>query len=546
MKNSAFLFIIVFILSLVLNANSQSIWQADDISATDKREVQPDVAVQPDGTAHFVFVKETGKIKGNVGHDIFYANTQGNVLSVPQQLTNLCTSVALPTIALDAGGHVHVIFEKPCSRALAYLNNVGGSFSTPIEMTFGTISVPREFDLDIDATGNAHIVYFGAVDGVWHIFYATNSSGSFEVIDLGNFGFDKGALFPTVEEKDGIVHIAFKGAFSTETVSFYQNIYYINNFGGSFPTANPTLVVDNSPYNQNPTISVDNAGTVHIVHDISRVLGIQYSQNSSGVFQTESVLAPGFAGNAHALGPENEIGIVSNTDGPTLDDMVYTTNKTGAWITEPITAAESGTRRSEGQRGIAIDGSGYVHVVGTINRINGRKDNFDVRYFTTNPNFIPGGDTGGGLMHIAAIDVNTRAKGKNVNGVATVTVVDENNNPVEGATVSGAWSGLTTDSDNLLTGPDGTDSANSNKVNKSSSGNFTFTVTDISKSGWTYDANANVENSDSAPWNLLGKGMATNSKSSVQRCQDSCKIIPILLIHKQKYNSRFQSKPRFC
>jgi hypothetical protein len=99
-------------------------------------------------------------------------------------------------------------------------------------------------------------------------------------------------------------------------------------------------------------------------------------------------------------------------------------------------------------------------------------------------------------MHVADIAMSTKVAGKNVNGIATVTVVDAGGAPVEGATVFGHWSGLTSDSDSGGTVADGTVSLSSDKL-KNPSGTFTFTVDNITKAGWTYDFAANVETSDS-------------------------------------------------
>jgi endoglucanase len=100
------------------------------------------------------------------------------------------------------------------------------------------------------------------------------------------------------------------------------------------------------------------------------------------------------------------------------------------------------------------------------------------------------------VMHVAGIVMSTRTRGKNVNAIATVTVVDADGIPVEGATVSGHWSGLTSDSDSGITVSDGTVSLDSDKV-RNANGTFTFTVDNITKAGWTYDFGANVETSDS-------------------------------------------------
>jgi len=100
------------------------------------------------------------------------------------------------------------------------------------------------------------------------------------------------------------------------------------------------------------------------------------------------------------------------------------------------------------------------------------------------------------VMHIANIAMSTKTAGPNVNGIATITVVDVDDVFVEGAAVSGHWSGLTGDSDSGVTNSNGSVSLRSDKK-KNVSGTFTFTVDDITKDGWTYDSEANVETKDS-------------------------------------------------
>ncbi|MFH1782581.1 MAG: S8 family serine peptidase [Candidatus Omnitrophota bacterium] len=99
-------------------------------------------------------------------------------------------------------------------------------------------------------------------------------------------------------------------------------------------------------------------------------------------------------------------------------------------------------------------------------------------------------------MHVANIAMSTRRTGVNVVATATITVVDADNDPVVGATVSGSWSGLTSDSDSGATGTSGVISLSSNKV-KNPNGTFTFTVENITKDGWGYDSADNLETSDS-------------------------------------------------
>ncbi len=101
-------------------------------------------------------------------------------------------------------------------------------------------------------------------------------------------------------------------------------------------------------------------------------------------------------------------------------------------------------------------------------------------------------------MHVKSIDMSLKKAGINVNAIAAVTIVDATTKPVGGATVSGHWSGATTDTDSGITDINGQVSLKSDKVRNPAGGTtFTFTVDDVTKDGWTYDSSANVETSDS-------------------------------------------------
>jgi subtilisin len=100
-------------------------------------------------------------------------------------------------------------------------------------------------------------------------------------------------------------------------------------------------------------------------------------------------------------------------------------------------------------------------------------------------------------MHVSSIDMSTKTTGVNTNAIATVTVVDADGDQVEGATVSGNWSGLTGDSDVGTTDANGNVVLVSDRV-KRANGTFTFTVTNVVKTDWTYNQDAS-ETSDSIP-----------------------------------------------
>jgi hypothetical protein len=101
-------------------------------------------------------------------------------------------------------------------------------------------------------------------------------------------------------------------------------------------------------------------------------------------------------------------------------------------------------------------------------------------------------------MHISDIKMELKMAGPNVNASATVTIVDTYGMPVSGATVSGHWSGATSDADSGVTDSSGKVTLKSDRLRDPASGaTFTFTVDNVVKAGWSYNPGANVETSDS-------------------------------------------------
>ena len=101
-------------------------------------------------------------------------------------------------------------------------------------------------------------------------------------------------------------------------------------------------------------------------------------------------------------------------------------------------------------------------------------------------------------MHVDSINMSLKIAGINTNAIALVTIVDATGAPVEGVTVEGNWSNATSDTDSGVTDTIGQVSVSSDKVRNAPSGtNFTFTVDNVSLTGWEYDPASNTETSDS-------------------------------------------------
>ncbi|MBI4603232.1 MAG: hypothetical protein HY721_14860 [Planctomycetes bacterium] len=88
--------------------------------------------------------------------------------------------------------------------------------------------------------------------------------------------------------------------------------------------------------------------------------------------------------------------------------------------------------------------------------------------------------------------MGTNVTGATWQATASVRVVDENNTPVDAATVTVRWSGLVTGGTTSgVTNAEGWAGPIYSEKTKAS-GTITCTVTNISKAGYTYDASANL------------------------------------------------------
>ncbi len=95
-------------------------------------------------------------------------------------------------------------------------------------------------------------------------------------------------------------------------------------------------------------------------------------------------------------------------------------------------------------------------------------------------------------MRVVSIEMSTDVRNAGPNKLvwasATVTLKDEYDNPVEGATVYGHWYGATSDSDSGITDVNGIVLLTSDNVKNPSIGTtFSFVVDDVVLSNWSFD-----------------------------------------------------------
>lgn len=99
------------------------------------------------------------------------------------------------------------------------------------------------------------------------------------------------------------------------------------------------------------------------------------------------------------------------------------------------------------------------------------------------------------IMHVQNIAMSLSFKRKNARASATITLLDANGKPVNGATLSGAWSGVVSGTANGVTNNSGVVKFSSPWSSKY--GAFTFTVNGVTLQGYSYDSDQNIETTDS-------------------------------------------------
>ena|GEM_PF-506739 len=114
---------------------------------------------------------------------------------------------------------------------------------------------------------------------------------------------------------------------------------------------------------------------------------------------------------------------------------------------------------------------------------------------------------GGGSMHVSAMTVTREAKGKNINGACTVTVVDDGGAAVSGATVTASYDGPTSGSVSGITGTNGSVTLKSSKT-RSAGSDWCFEVTNVTSGSFSYDAGANVTTRSCESGDIFRQGLA--------------------------------------
>jgi PKD repeat protein/C1A family cysteine protease len=105
--------------------------------------------------------------------------------------------------------------------------------------------------------------------------------------------------------------------------------------------------------------------------------------------------------------------------------------------------------------------------------------------------------------HVASIDMAIGKVPGGIQATATVRIVKKDGSAGVGAVVGGIWNGPKGGTSSGTTGSDGKVTLNSPKAKDKGEVTFSFTVTNVTLSGWTYDSGQNLETTDSVTYGTV-------------------------------------------
>lgn len=210
---------------------------------------QPGLARDQQGHVHIAYMGAhyQAGAPDDVATDIFYTNNVGGSFSAPMQI-NVPTGYYSyrPSIVVDADDVVHIAFARQMDQNspagdddIWYVNNRTGSFANPLKvvdgMAFGAIHMPSAPMIEVDTGGIVHLSFLADDSDLnARVLYTNNGSGSFSTPTVVLQGFYTLYDFVMVLDAQGWPHFSVQGDYDDDEQTFYVKAM-------SNPLSNPTF-----------------------------------------------------------------------------------------------------------------------------------------------------------------------------------------------------------------------------------------------------------------------------------------------------------------
>jgi len=304
--------------------------------------------------------------------------------------TESSSASSFPSVAVDSGGMVHVAWRD--------LTDYGGSgtdfdifykyrdssgvWSTTEVVSTDSTEESRNPSLALDSSGTIHVAWrddtnYGGSGADKDIFYkCRDATGIWSTTEVVSTESTEDSYTPSLDvESDGTVHVAWDDRTNYGGAGSDHDIFYKYRSTAGTWSATEVVSTESASDSDNPSIAVENGGTVHVAwDDMTDYSGsgtdfdIFYKHKSTGVWSTTEVVST--ESTLLSFWPSLEVDSDKNihviwddwTDygGAGADEDIFYKVKTGSgWSTTEVVSTES--TETSYQSSLDVDSS-YVHV----------------------------------------------------------------------------------------------------------------------------------------------------------------------------------------
>ncbi len=124
-----------------------------------------EASVDVDTNGHVHVVVKAGALSGTLK---YYNDISGSLTEVP---TGVTSAISNPKVLIDKGNKVHILYRNETELRFYMINNIGGTFSTPVPVTPVGQRPAFQQNLALDSLNRIYIVYQSSVSTSGKGFY---------------------------------------------------------------------------------------------------------------------------------------------------------------------------------------------------------------------------------------------------------------------------------------------------------------------------------------------------------------------------------------
>lgn len=203
------------------------------------------------------------------GRDIYYKQSTDSG-STWSAITRLCWSFSnsdKPSIAVDAGGGVHVVWEdySAMNYEIYYKRSTdgGATWSSLTRLTWnsGESQAPA---ICADSGTGIHVMWYDNSPGNYEIYYKRSTDGGATWLGTNRFTWNTGwTYFPSIAaDSSGGIHAVWD---DDTNISPNIEVFYRESTDGGTTWSGITRLTWNAGYSYLPVIAVDSTGGIHVV-----------------------------------------------------------------------------------------------------------------------------------------------------------------------------------------------------------------------------------------------------------------------------------------